>query len=225
MSDDVAYTQKLSRHRNVMQIDDVKPQIDFSFVATNSTLAGEVFISPYASVWYNATLRADVNPIRLGSYSSIGDSCVLFTACSLPVGIPSSVTIGKHVIIEEKCSIYPCIIDNNVFIGANTIVGEGARIEQGAMIAPNSYVPHGRLIPGKQLWGGNPVKYIRDLTEDELYAVYMQTYDIWNLAQQHLNGFNVSIDSETDEVKIDPESIMSKYLSDNYFQWRAKYYY
>jgi carbonic anhydrase/acetyltransferase-like protein (isoleucine patch superfamily) len=225
MTDDVAYTQKLSRHRNVMQIDDVRPQIDFSFVATNSTLAGEVFISPYASVWYNATLRGDVNPIRLGSYSSIGDSCALFTACSLPVGVPSSITIGKHVIIEEKCSIYPSIIDNNVFIGANSIIGEGTRIEQGAMIAPNSYVPHGRLIPGKQLWGGNPIKYIRDLSEEEIYAVYMQSYDIWNLAQKHLNGFNFSKNSENDEVRIDPESLMSKYLSDNYFQWRAKYYY
>jgi len=225
MTDDIAYTQKLSRHRNVMQIEDSKPQIDFGFIATNSTLSGEVFISPYASVWYNASLRGDVNPIRLGSYSSIGDSSVLFTACSLPVGIPSSVTIGKHVIIEEKCSIYPCIIDNNVFIGANSIIGEGARIEQGAMIAPNSFVPHGRLIPGKQLWGGNPVKYIRELTEEEIYAVYMQTYDIWNLAQKHMNGFNVSKEEETEEVKIDPESLMSKYLSDNYFKWRARYYY
>lgn len=223
MSDDVAYTQNLSRHRNIMQIDSIKPQIDFSFVATNSTIAGEVFISPYASVWYNASIRGDVNPIRIGSYSSIGDYSVLFTACSMPVGIPSSITIGKNTIISEKCSIYPCIIDNNVFIGANTIIGEGAKIEQGAIIAPNSYVPHGRLIPGKQLWGGNPVKFIRELTEEEIYQVYMQTYDIWNLAQKHLNGFNISKEEEG-EVKIDPETLMEKYLTDNYFSWRAKYY-
>ncbi len=209
MSDDIAYTQNLSRHRNTMQINDVKPQVDFSFIATNSTLAGEIFISPYASVWYNASLRGDVNPIRLGSYSSVGDSSVLFTACSLPVGVPSSVTIGNHVIIEEKCSIYPCIIDNNVYIGSGTTIGEGAKIEQGAMISPNSFVPHGRLIPGKQLWGGNPVKFIRDLTDEEIYSIYMQTYDIWNLAQKHLTGFNLQKDQENDEVQIDPESLRS----------------
>lgn len=223
LTDDVAYTQNLSRHRNLMQVDDTKPSVDFGFVASNSTLAGEVYISPYASVWYNASLRADLNPIRIGSYSSVGDGSVLYTACALPVGIPSSITIGKHVIIQEKCSIYPSIIDNNVFIGNNTIVGEGTKIEQGAIILPNSYVPHGRLIPGKQLWGGNPVKYIRDLTEEEIYSVYIQTYDIWNLAQKHMNNFDIK--NENEDIVIDTEGLMSKYLTDNYFKWRAKYYY
>ena len=206
-----------------MQIDGNKPSVDFGFIAPNSTLAGEVYISPYASVWYNASLRAELNPIRIGSYSSVGDQTTLFTACALPTGIPSSITIGKNVVIQEKCTIYPCIIDNNVFIGANSVIGEGVKIEQGAMIAPNSYVPHGRMVPGKQLWGGNPIKYIRDLTEEEIYGVYMQSYDIWALAQNHMSGFNLN--KEGEDVKIDPESVMSQYLTENYFKWRAKYYY
>lgn len=32
----------------------------------------------------------------------------------------------------------------------------------------NSVVPPGRLIPAGQLWGGNPVEYIRDLTPKEI---------------------------------------------------------
>jgi carbonic anhydrase/acetyltransferase-like protein (isoleucine patch superfamily) len=223
MTDDVAYKKNLSRHRQIMLIDGNKPSIDFGFIAPNSTLAGEVYISPYASVWYNASLRAELNPIRIGSYSSVGDQTTLFTACSLPNGIPSSITIGKNVVIQEKCTIYPCIIDNNVFIGANSVIGEGVKIEQGAMIAPNSYVPHGRLVPGKQLWGGNPIKYIRELTEEEIYGVYMQSYDIWKLAQNHMSGFDIN--KEGEEVIIDPEGLMSQYLTENYFKWRAKYYY
>ena len=50
-------------------------------------------------------------------------------------------------------------------------------IERGAEIRPNSVVPPGRLIPAGQLWGGSPVRYIRDLTEDEKWANYNDSYN------------------------------------------------
>ena len=221
LSDDIAYTQTLSRHRNLMAIDDVKPTVDYSFVATNATLTGEVNVSAYASIWYNATLRAEYNPIRVGSYSSIGDGSVVYSHCAVPTGVPGSVTIGKHVTIQNNCTIFSSIIDDEVFIGANSIIGEGCKIEKGAVIAPNTLVPPGRLIPGRQLWAGNPAKFVRDLTEEEAYAYYVKTFSTWNLAQSHLNGFDV--DKKNDEVEIDPDSLVANYLSENYFKWRAKY--
>lgn len=39
MTDDVAYLEKLSRHRTVLQLYDVKPVIDYSFVAPSSSLS------------------------------------------------------------------------------------------------------------------------------------------------------------------------------------------
>lgn len=64
LSDDIAYLQQLSRHRQIMPIHDLRPTIDYSFIAPNATIVGEVIISSYASIWYNCTLRAEINPIR-----------------------------------------------------------------------------------------------------------------------------------------------------------------
>lgn len=211
-----------SRHRKIMSINEFKPSIDYSWVAPNSSLIGEVYVNPYASIWYNAVVRAEKEAVRIGSYSSIGDSTLIFTYTSTPPGVPGSVTIGKHVTIQNGCTIYSSIIDDEVFIGSNSIIGEGCKIEKGAVIAPNSFVPHGRLIPGRQLWGGNPVKYIRDLTDQEVYSNYIQSFNIWNLAQSHLSDFNM--EKKDGEIEVDPNSLVSSYLTENYFEWRSRYY-
>ena len=48
---------------------------------------------------------------------------------------------------------------------------EGVVVESGAVLADNTVVPPARRIPGKQLWAGNPARYVRDLTYDELHAI------------------------------------------------------
>lgn len=76
--------------------------------------------------------------------------------------------IGDNVNIQSGCTLYSCHIENDCLIGHRSIVLEGARIEAGSVIGPNSVVPPGRIIPTHQLWAGNPVEYIRDLTKPEL---------------------------------------------------------
>lgn len=41
---------------------------------------------------------------------------------------------------------------------------------------PDSVIPPGRLIPAGQLWGGSPVCYERDLTEQEILNNYAMSY-------------------------------------------------
>lgn len=119
----------------------------------------------------------------------MGDRSVLLTVNSLPHGMPSVLHIGKHVIIQPKCTIYSSIIEDECFIGANSVVMEGCRIESGAIVLPNSVVPPGRIIPAGQVWGGNPVQYVRDALESEIYANYMFTYDKYALSQAYLEEF------------------------------------
>lgn len=64
LTDDVAYMQIMSRHRNKNIIDGSRPQVDESYVANNSTLAGEVHIGSYSSIGFNVVMRADAHPIR-----------------------------------------------------------------------------------------------------------------------------------------------------------------
>ena len=45
-------------------------------IAPESVIGTEVEIGPESSVWFNATMRADVAPIRIGSGSNVRDCAV-----------------------------------------------------------------------------------------------------------------------------------------------------
>ena len=63
---------------------DAVPEVNKSWIAPNATLVGQVFVSNFATVWYGATIKGDMNPVRIGSFSSIGDGCVINTMHSMP---------------------------------------------------------------------------------------------------------------------------------------------
>ena len=73
--------------------------------------------------------------------------------------------------VQPGCTLVSCTIGSQVMIGARTVVLEGAKIEDESIIGPDSVVPPGRLIPSHQLWAGNPVRYVRDLTKAEIWTV------------------------------------------------------
>ncbi len=88
-----------------------------------------------------------MNAVRIGHFSSIGDNTVITSATALPHGLACSANIGKNVTIEHNCSIYSSIIDDDVVIGAGSVIMPGSRLERGCEILPNSVVQPGKLIP------------------------------------------------------------------------------
>lgn len=58
---------------------------------------------------------------------------------------------------------------------------EGAIIEDGSVIAPGSVVPPGRTVPSRQVWGGNPIKYVRDVEDRDVQA--LRTFIISDLGR------------------------------------------
>ena len=146
---------------------DAIPEVHNAWVAPNATLVGNVILSKYATVWYGATLRGDMHPVRVGHFSSIGDKTTIRTDHSLPHGLACSVSIGKNVTVGAHCTIHSSIIDDDCVIGDNSIIQQGARLERGCEILPNSVVVAGSLIPAGTVWGGNPAKFVRRLSEDD----------------------------------------------------------
>jgi len=103
---------------------------------------------------------------------------------------------------------------------------EGCRIERGAIILPNSVVPPGRLIPARQVWGGNPVEFVREVTESESFANYNNTYNQWKVSESYLNEFtpyayNYLLEESTRE---DFDLTESQILKNNYNDDSIKYY-
>lgn len=55
------------------------------------------------------------------------------------------------------------LIEKNVFIGAHTIVLKGTHIGMNSIIGAGSVISG--AIPANEIWGGNPVKFIKKLDE------------------------------------------------------------
>lgn len=142
------------------------------WVVSLRSVVGEVYISGGCGIGYGSTLRGEYQPVRIGSFSTIGDYVMIHTFSSLGIGVPASVNIGKNVTVGHKCLLSSCIVDDDCVIGPGSSVMEGARLERGCVIAPCSVVPPGRLVPAGQVWGGSPVSFIKDVEESQRIENY-----------------------------------------------------
>lgn len=129
------------------------PQIDDdAFVADSASVMGNVTLKKGASIWYNATVRADLDKIVIGEHSNIQDNCVLHLDIDMPV------IVGDYVTVGHGCILHACTIEDKALIGMgatlldNVVVGEGSIIAAGAVVAPNTVIPPYSMvmgIPGK----------------------------------------------------------------------------
>ena len=211
---DVAYLHDSPRHRKMMPIYDNVPVAEDAWVAPNASLIGNVFVSKWATIWYNVIVRAELNAVRIGHFTSIGDGTSIYTAHAMPHGLSASVNIGKNVTIEAGCSLHSCIIDDDVVVGYGSVILEGARLERGCRILPNSVVQPGRLIPAGQVWGGNPVKFVRELSQQELMQSYTESYT--KGASEGAEPFSLWPHQVKEELAANEES-MESYAQRKYF--------
>ena len=57
------------------------------------------------------------------------------------------------------------VIEDDVFIGAHTTILKGVKIGRNSIIGASSVVS--KSIPPNQIWAGNPIKFIRKITNNE----------------------------------------------------------
>ena len=69
------------------------------WVAPNAAVIGAVELKKNSSVWFNATLRGDNDPIVVGENSNIQDGSVCHTDDGMPLIIGDNVTISQYVFI------------------------------------------------------------------------------------------------------------------------------
>lgn len=97
-------------------------------------------------------------------------------------------------------------------------------------MAPGSVVPPGRLIPSKQLWGGNPVSYIKDLDIGELWANYTKSYVTASTGEACRNEFttwnSAYLQRESSATDLDPDDTMQEpaTIGNDYYKYIPKYY-
>lgn len=139
-----------------------------AWVAPNAVIVGDVDLHDSVSVFYGAVLRGDLNNITVHAFSNIQDRVVLHAARSVPTGMSAATTIGRHASIGSGSLLRSATVHSEAVLGVRCILMEGSVVESKAVLAAGTVVPPARYIPGGQLWAGNPARFVRNLTPDEL---------------------------------------------------------
>ncbi len=137
----------------LFRIGDKQPQIGKNaWVAPNATVIGDVHLGAYASIWWNATLRGDNDPIYIGDNSNIQDGSVLHT----------DVTVGHLVMLHG------CTVGDGSLIGIGSVILNRAVIGKGCVVGANTLIPEGKVFPDHVLIVGSPGKVVRELSADDV---------------------------------------------------------
>jgi carbonic anhydrase/acetyltransferase-like protein (isoleucine patch superfamily) len=139
-----------------------KPRLGPSvYVAEGAIIRGDVTAGDRASIWFNAVVRGDEGPVRIGAYSNVQDCCVLHSDLGMAVEIGAWVTIGHGAVIRGAR------IADRVMIGMQTTVMSGAVIGEGCIVGAASFVPYRAQFPPDSLVFGSPARLVRPLEESE----------------------------------------------------------
>merc|ERR1711865_359404 len=105
------YMERLVPSTRIISVDGVAPALPGAnnFIAPSASVIGNVTIGEHSSVWYGATIRGDVNTIKIGAKSSVGDRAVVQIQSDQSTSIGDNVTIGAGAIVHA-CTIADLVV-------------------------------------------------------------------------------------------------------------------
>ena len=133
--------------------------------APNASIIGDVTLEKNTSIWFNVTLRGDIENIYIGEGSNVQDGSVLHTDPGYPL------KIGKDVTIGHLAMLHGCTIGNNSLIGIGAVILNGAKIGKNCIIGANALVTENKVIPDNSLVIGSPGKIVRQVSDDEVKSI------------------------------------------------------
>ncbi len=136
-----------------------------AFVAASADVIGRVTLGEDSSIWYNSTLRGDINEIVVGPRSNVQDQAVLHLADDYGCYLGELVTIGHSAVVHA------CTIKDEVLVGMGAIILDGAVIGERSIIGANALVTGGMEVPPGSLVLGSPAKVVRKLDLEEQAGV------------------------------------------------------
>ncbi|MXZ08719.1 MAG: gamma carbonic anhydrase family protein [Gemmatimonadetes bacterium] len=149
---------------------DKTPQIDPSaYIAPGAVVIGDVVISARASIWFNAVIRGDVEPIVIGEGTNIQDGTVVHTDPGYPCNVGKNVTVGHNAILHG------CRIEQGVTIGMGATVLTGSAVGKSALVAAHALILEGAEVEPRTLVAGVPAKLRRTLSDDEIARLLNNT--------------------------------------------------
>ncbi len=138
------------------------------YIDESSVLVGDVSLGNDSSIWPLVAGRGDVNKIQIGDRTNIQDGTVLHVtrrSTQNPDGFP--LIIGDDVTVGHKCMLHGCQLGNRILVGMGAIIMDGAIVEDDVFIGAGTLVPPNKRLESGYLYVGNPMQKKRPLKESE----------------------------------------------------------
>ncbi len=145
---------------------------------------GKISVGEKSSIWYNAVIRGDIEPITIGNFSNVQDNCVLHSSKGFPLKIGDYVSVGHAAVIHGS------VVEDNCIIGMNATVLNGSHIQKNSIVAAGSVVTEGKIFPEGSLIMGVPARAVRELGEEEFAQIKDNALRYFKLALETKNKKN-----------------------------------
>lgn len=152
------------------------------YIAEGAIVRGDVSIGARASIWFNAVVRGDEGPVRIGECTNVQDCCVLHSDLGVAVEVGAWVTIGHAAVVRGAR------IEDRVMVGMNATIMTGAVIGEGSIVGAAAFVPYRAVFPPYSMIVGSPARLVRALEdwEREHHRIACEKY--LELAEEYRAG-------------------------------------
>lgn len=132
-----------------------------AFIAPGAEIIGHVTVEDHAVVMFGAVVRADRAEIVLGAGSNLQDCVVVHGDPGFPTHIGRNVSVGHGAVVHGAT------LEDDVLVGMNATVLNGAVIGTGSIVAAGAVVLEGTVVPPHSLVAGVPGSPRRQTTPEE----------------------------------------------------------
>lgn len=152
------------------------------FLASNAVVTGEVTCAAGVNLWYGVVVRGDVGPVILDENVNLQDGVIVHCDFGVPNELEPGVVVGHAAVLHGRR------------VGADTLIGIGAKLLSDTQIGPEcviaagAVVPPGMTVPPRSLVMGVPAKVVRPVTPDEVARTRMINTRYRDLARQYAAG-------------------------------------
>lgn len=153
-----------------------------AYLAAGVVVTGDVVLGTGVNLWYGTIIRGDLAPVTLGDTVNIQDGCILHTDFEMPLTIGPGVVAGHAAVLHGTS------------IGADTLVGIGARLLGGSEIGPEcliaagSVVMQGAKVPARSVVMGIPGRVLRQTTVYEVAKTRAINARYLEMARRYAEG-------------------------------------